>query len=176
MKAILIIIMLGICSTNNSTIYSRQFTTLDGTNIALAQYQGKKMLLVNIASASEFAAVQLPQLEQLYEQYKDSLVVIGFPSNDFGHEPMTDSTILMMLQNTYHTSFPVSVSTSIIDTTQGIHPVYEWLQNQSENGNIDIKVSSDFQKYLIDKDGNIIGVFNSGTSPLDSTLINAITQ
>lgn len=159
-----------------SSIYTRQYTDLDGTNISMAQYQGKKILLVNIASASEFAAVQLPQLEQLYQQYKDSLVVIGFPSNDFGNEPRTDAEIKLLLQNTYHIGFPVSVKTTVKDSLTTTHAIYTWLQNQSENGSINMKVKKDFQKYIVDKNGMLIGVFGAKTNPLDSAIINTITQ
>jgi len=177
MKSLVTIIIIGIGTLFTSSIYSKQFTTLQGASIMLGHYQGKKMLLVNIASASEFAATQLPQLQQLQQQYQDSLVVIAFPSNDFGHEPLTDADILLMLQHTYHATFQVSVKSNIIDSISAtIHPVYTWLQNQSENGNMNRKVSSDFEKYLIDTDGSIIGVFSSATSPLDSSVINSITQ
>jgi glutathione peroxidase len=142
----------------------------------MAQYQGKKILLVNIASGSEYAAVQLPQLQQLYQQYKDSLTVVAFPSNDFGKEPRTDAELKLLLQNTYHINFPVSVRTGVKDSTSGTHTVYKWLQNKNENGSTGMKVKTDFQKYLIDKDGTIMGVFAAKITPLDKAIINAITQ
>jgi glutathione peroxidase len=159
-----------------SSIYTKQFTVLTGTNVSMAQYQGKKILLVNIASGSEYAAVQLPQLQQLYHQYKDSLVVIGFPSNDFGKETRTDAELKLLLQNTYHITFPVSVRTGIQDSTANTHPIYKWLQNQNENGVMGMKVKTDFEKYLIDKDGTIMAVFGANTKPLDNAIKNAITQ
>ena len=69
-----------------TSIYTQHFTSLNGDEIALSQYQGKKMLLVNIASESPLAAVQIPQMEQLFQQFKDSLEVIGFFSNDFNNQ------------------------------------------------------------------------------------------
>lgn len=159
-----------------SSIYTKQFTALTGTNISMAQYQGKKILLVNIASGSEYAAVQLPQLQQLYQQYKDSLTIIAFPSNDFGKEPRTDAELKLLLQNTYHITFPVSVRTGVKDSTPNTHPIYQWLQSQNENGVMGMKLKTDFEKYLIDKDGTIIAVFGANTKPLDNAIINAITQ
>jgi glutathione peroxidase len=159
-----------------SSIYTRQYTNLEGTNVPMAQYQGKKMLLVNIASQSQYAAIQLPQLQHLYQLYKDSLVVIAFPSNDFGNEPRTNAELKLLLQNTYHIGFPVSVKTTVKDSLASVHPVYKWLQNQSENGSVNVKVKKDFQKYVVDKNGTIIGIFGSKTNPMDSAIIKTITQ
>ena len=176
MKTIAAIIMISLGGLFTSSIYTKQFTNLSGTQISMAQYQGKKMLIVNIASGSEYAAVQIPQLQQLYQQYKDSVVVIAFPSNDFGKEPRTDANLKLLLQNTYHTTFPVSLRTGVKDSTATTHAVYQWLQRQTENGSMGMKVKTDFQKYLIDKDGTIIAVFGASTKPLDNAIKNAITQ
>jgi len=176
MKLILSTAIISISGLFVSSIYTKQFTTLAGTNISLSQYQGKKMLLVNIASGSQYAALQIPQLQQLYQQYKDSLVVIAFPSNDFGKEPKNNADLKLLLQNTYHINFPVSVLTTVNDSQASTNPVYKWLQNQNENGSTGKKLTGDFQKYLIDKDGSIIGVFGATTSPTSNAVINAITQ
>ncbi|MGG9962141.1 redoxin domain-containing protein [Ferruginibacter sp. SUN106] len=176
MKILTAIAILISSSLFTTSIYIKQFTTLNGTQVSMAQYQGKKILLVNIASNSEYAATQIPQLEQLYQQYKDSVVVVAFPSNDFGNESRNDADLKLLLQDTYHTNFPVSIRTGVKDSTGNTHAIYHWLQNQSENGNMNVKVKKDFQKYLIDKDGTIIGVFSAKTNPLDNTIINAITQ
>jgi glutathione peroxidase len=142
----------------------------------MALHQGKKILIVNIASGSEYAAVQLPQLQQLHQLYKDSLSIVAFPSNDFGHEPLTDAELKLLLQETYQTSFDVSIKSGVKDSTATTHAVYQWLQRPNENGAMAIKVKNDFQKYLIDKTGSIIGVFGPKTKPLDAALIAAITQ
>ncbi len=176
MKILMTIILFTLGALLTTSIYTKQFTTLNGTQVSMAQYQGKKILLVNIASASQYAATQLPQLEQLYLQYKDSLVVLAFPSNDFGNEARSNEELKLLLQNTYHTSFPVSVLTGVKDSTGNTHSIYQWLQRVSENGNMNVQVTKDFQKYLIDKDGNVMGVFAARTNPLDNTIINAITQ
>ncbi|HMD01104.1 MAG TPA: hypothetical protein VKH37_13165, partial [Ferruginibacter sp.] len=150
MKILLIISMIVFGNTFTSSIYTKHFTSLTGNEIYLSQYQGKKMLLVNMASESEYAATQIPQLEQLYQQFHDSLVVIGFFSNDFGHEPRSNSDLRLLLQDTYHSTFPVSQKIGVKDSTGNTHELYTWLQRQSENGSIDSKVKRDFQKYLVD--------------------------
>jgi glutathione peroxidase len=176
MKKFAAIAFIGFSSVFTSSIYTKKYTTLSGTQVSMAQYQGKKILLVNIASASQYAAVQLPQLEQLYQLHKDSLVVIGFPSNDFDKEPRNNANLKLLLEKTYRISFPVSVRTGVKDNTASTHPIYKWLQDKNENGDMNMKVKKDFQKFLIDKDGTIIGIFSTKTSPLDNVIINAITQ
>jgi glutathione peroxidase len=172
----LIICMTICCGYFYTSIYSQHYTTLDGDEVYLSQYQGKKMLLVNLASESQYAAVQIPQLEQLYQLYKDSLVVIGFPSNDFGNEPRSNADIRLLMQNTYNSTFPISAKIGVKDSLITLHPLYRWLQHENENGTLNVKVRKDFQKYLVDSDGKIIGVFSAKVDPLDSTIINAITQ
>jgi glutathione peroxidase len=140
----------------------------------MSQYQGKKILLVNIASESPEAAVQIPQLEQLYQQYKDSLVVIGFPSNDFGNEPRTNEELKMLMQLTYHAAFPMAARMGVKDSTGNTHPLYSWLQHKSANGVMDVHISKDFQKILIDNNGSVIGFFGSRVLPMSNTIQNAI--
>ena len=176
MKAFITIAILSITSVFVSSIYAKKFTTLNGTEVAMNQYQGKKILLVNIASGSEYFAIQLPQLQQLYQMYKDSLVVIAFPSNDFGREQRNNDELQQLLKNTYHISFPVSVLTSVKDAAPNTHAVYKWLQNKNENGEIKGKIKKDFQKFLLDKTGNIMGIFSAETQPLDKVVTDAITQ
>jgi glutathione peroxidase len=176
MKVLITIAAISIGSFFISSIYTKQFTTLGGTQISIAQYQGKKLLIVNIASSSEYAAVQLPQLQQFYQLHKDSVVVLAFPSNDFGKEPKTDADLKQLLQNTYRITFPVALRTGVKDSTASTHALYKWLQNQSENGTMSMKVKTDFVKYLVNKDGTIMGVFGAKTKPLDNAIINAITQ
>lgn len=159
-----------------TSIYTQHFTALNGGEINLSAYQGKKMLLVNMASESPNAAVQIPQMEQLYQQYKDSLVVIGFFSNDFNNEPREDNVLRLLMADTYHTTFPASVRIGVKDSTGWTHPLYTWLQHKTQNGMMDVKISKDFQKFLVDKDGTMIAVFGSKINPMDAKITNAITQ
>ena len=175
--ALVSIIMLSFKQHLTTSIYNFHFKSLSNDSmISMSQYQGKKMLLVNMASESPFAAVQIPQLEQLYQQYKDSLVVIGFFSNDFSNEPREDNVLRLLMTNTYHSTFPASVRISVKDSTGTTDALYNWLQHKSENGMMDVKVKRDFQKYLVEKDGTLVGVFSGKVNPMDPQIINAITQ
>lgn len=174
MKTLIITALISISSLFATSIYSIHYQDAGGNTISMSQYQGKKILIVNIASESPEAAVQLPQLEQLYQQYKDSLVVIGFPSNDFGNEPRSTEEIRLLMQNTYQAVFPVAARTGVKDSTGNTHPLYQWLQHKTENGSMDVHISKDFQKILIDKDGSVIAFFGSRILPMSTAVRNAI--
>jgi glutathione peroxidase len=97
----LVIATLIIFQTN---IYSLRFSSIDGTQISMNSFQGKKILLVNIATESKRVG-QLGELQQLQQQFGDSLVIIAFPSNSFSKETKTNAEIKQLCENTFHTSF-----------------------------------------------------------------------
>lgn len=160
-------------ATYLTSVYSFQVTDIDNNTINLSNYQGKKILFVNIATGSSQVS-QLGQLQQLNQIYGDSLVIIGFPSNSFGHEPRTNIEIKEFCQSQYNISFLLAAKSSV--NGGAIQPVYNWLTRQSENGTVNNDVLNDYQKFLVDKDGTLIGVFSSQVLPMDSTLQNAITN
>jgi glutathione peroxidase len=163
-------ILLALVLTN-SDIYNYTLPKSGGGTINLAAYQGKKILIVNTALNSKYT-YQLMGLEQLYQTYKDSLVVIAVPSNSFGHEPNDDSTISAQLQGLFNISFPISAKIEV--TGSGADSLYLWLTEKNQNGAMDNGTTDDFTKYLIDETGHLIGLFNSSVEPLDSELQNAI--
>ena len=154
------------------SIYSLNIKTLDGDTISLGQYKGKKILLVNIATHSPYAGIQLSELEKFYQNHKDSIVVIGFPSNSFGNEPSTNQELQATLKETYHCSFPIVEKADV--TGSNAHAVYQWLQSAKQNGITDAAIKDDFQKFLIGKDGTLAGLFSSKTSVLGKTVETAI--
>jgi glutathione peroxidase len=156
-----------------ASIYNFQINDVDNIAINLSDFQGKKILFVNIATGSTNAG-QLGELQELQQKYSDSLVIIGFPSNSFGHEPKTNSEIKQFCQVQYLTSFRLAAKGSVRGTD--IQPIYNWLTHQSENGVLNNDVVADFQKFLVDRNGLLIGVFGPGVSPMDSTIQNAITN
>lgn len=143
-------------------IYTLQFTDIDGNTISMSQFQGKKILLVNIATGSSRVG-QLAQLQQLHEQHGDSLVVIGFPSNSFGHEARNNAGIKQFCTTNYSTGFLLAQKISV--NGESIHPVYNWLTKLSENGMIDQIVGNDFQKFLVDETGKLVGAFAPSVNP-----------
>lgn len=153
------------------SIYTYQFTDAEGTVVNMNTFQGKKILLVNIATGSGRIS-QLAGLQQLHQQYGDSLVIIAFPSNSFGKEQREDAAIKEFCQANYGVSFRIASKKPV--TGAQIQPIYNWLNQAGENGVMNGAVIGDFQKFLISAEGQIIGVFAPAVSPLDTQLINAI--
>ncbi len=157
-------------STSISTL---SIHDIDGNTVSINNYQGKALLLVNIATGSPRVS-QLGGLQQLKQQYGDSLVIIGFPSNSFGNEPLANAAIKQFCQTNYGVNFLLAEKADVKGPS--IQPLYTWLTTQSENGMMTTEVKGDFQKYLIDKDGKLVGVFSGAISPTDNqitTVINA---
>lgn len=156
----------------NTSIYSYTITNVDGSEVSLNTFQNKKILFVNIATGSALAS-QLSQLQQLQQQYADSLIVIGFPSNSFGNESRSNAQIKEFCQSQYGVNFLLATKGAV--KGGNIQPVYQWLTKQTENGQLNTEVKSDFQKYVVDRNGELIGVFKGSVSPLDNQIISVIT-
>lgn len=174
MKILIASLLLLFAAPQSSSIYSLGYTDVSGNTVSMSQYQGKWILLVNGGTEAPEAAVQIAQLEQFYQLHRDSVVVVLFPSNDFGNEPRSGEDIRLLMQRTYHTSFPVAAVSTIKNDAAGQHPVYNWAQHKTANGIMDIQISKDFQKILVDKQGNITGFFGSKLSPLAPAILQAM--
>ncbi len=164
-------LLLSIVSFFYTSIYSLQFQNSSGATINVSSFQGKKILLVNIASGSSRVG-QLDGLRQLQQQHGDSLVIIAFPSNSFGNEPRTDAEIAQFCQSTYNSNFIIAAKGSVQGA--GIQSIYHWLANQTENGDTNLAINADFQKVLIAKDGSIQAVFSPKVLPMDADITEAI--
>lgn len=150
------------------TIHGFSITTLDGETLDLATYKGKKILIVNTASKCGYTP-QYEALETLYEQYKDRLVVIGFPANNFmNQEPGSNSEIAEFCQKNYGVSFPMSEKISV--KGKDMAPIYKWLTDANYNGVKNSKVGWNFNKFLIDEDGKLLAHFGSSVKPLSSEI------
>jgi glutathione peroxidase len=165
-------ILLKIASVLLINFHSLSFQNVDGNTVNMSSYQGKKVLLVNMATGSNKVS-QLAGLQQLQQQYGDSLMVIVFPSNSFGHESRSNSEIKQFCQTNYNSTFIIAEKSAV--TGSGNHPVFSWLADKMKNGEMDAVTGGDFQKFLVDKDGMLIGVFSPKVSPTDSEIIEAIT-
>jgi glutathione peroxidase len=146
---------------------------LSGKEFAFDQLKGKKVLVVNTASKCGFTP-QYAKLQELYDQYKDKgLVIIGFPANNFAkQEPGTNDEIQEFCSINYGVTFPMMSKVSV--KGDDIHPVYRWLTKKVENGKSDSKVRWNFQKYLIDENGELLAHFSSKTKPFDSKILELL--
>jgi len=145
----------------------------DGTEIPLDSFKGKKIMIVNTASDCGFTG-QYDQLEQLYQKHKDRLIIIGFPSNEFGsQEKGNDESIASFCKINYGVSFPMATKGEVLknDTQQD---VYKWLTNGKLNGWNNQVPTWNFCKYLINEDGVLVDFFNSGIDPLGKEVEDAL--
>lgn len=166
-------LIFGVISLWLTDFYTLQITDVDGNSVNMSSYQNKKILLVNIGTGSPRVS-QLAGLQQLQQTYGDSLVIIAFPSNSFANETRTNAEIKQFCQNNYNVTFKIAAKNPVSGT--GIQPIYNWLALVSENGVMNGAVGRDFQKFLIGKDGSLMGVFAPSVDPMDAQLINAITD
>jgi glutathione peroxidase len=151
------------------------FTMKDitGKPVELSQYQGKVVLLVNVASKCGYTP-QYEGLEKLYEKYgKDGLVVIGIPANEFGRqEPGSDAEIKEFCSATYHVSFPM-MSKVVVKGT-GISPLYKFLTSGETDPKFAGDVKWNFEKFLISRSGEVVGRYRSAVKPDAPELVKAI--
>jgi glutathione peroxidase len=166
-------ILIKIISAFLINFYSLSFVDINGTTINMSSYQGKKVLICNMATGSN-KVNQLIGLQQLKQQFGDSLVVILFPSNSFGKESRTDAQIKQFVQSNIGTSLVIASKTNITGTTS--NTIFTWLASKMQNGEVDGIAGGDFQKYLIGKTGNIIGVYSPKIKPTDPSIITTITS
>lgn len=146
-----------------------------GDTISLSDYAGKRLLVVNTASfcGYTYQFTKLRQLDSMYQSY--NFRVIGFPSNDFGgQDPYADSTIFSFCLNEYAIEFPMMSRISI--RTGDTSVVYKWLQRKSRNGVANAQVAWNFNKFLIDENGNWVRHFPSPTQPNDTAITNWIKR
>jgi glutathione peroxidase len=150
-------------------VYDFKVPALDGGTIDLSKYKGKKLLIVNTASKCGYTP-QYADLEKLYEKYKDKLVIVGFPANNFGQqEPGTNSEIKEFCTKNYGVSFPMAEKVDVIgDNT---HPLFKYLTEEAKKlGVQDPVIKWNFTKFLIDENGKLIAVFPSKVTPMSDDI------
>jgi glutathione peroxidase len=154
-------------------VFAFTMRDIDGKEVSLASYQGKVLLLVNVASKCGYTP-QYKDLEALYRKYKDQgLVILGFPANNFlGQEPGTDADIKTFCTTTYGVTFPMFSKISVKGADQ--HPLYRYLTSDSTNPDFAGQVKWNFTKYLVNRTGNIVGKFGSSVKPMSEELVGAI--
>ncbi|WP_339883017.1 glutathione peroxidase [Polaribacter vadi] len=151
-----------------TNIYDIKINSLQGKPIDLSTYKNKFLLFVNVASKCGFTP-QYKDLEELHKTYKDNLVVIGVPCNQFGsQEPGNSDEIQEFCEVNYGVSFLITEKVDVKGTSQ--HPLFSWLTNKDYNGTKNSSVKWNFQKYLVDKDGKLIDYYFSITKPLSSKI------
>jgi len=158
--------------TKPMPIYDITINDIEGKQINLNDFKGKYVLFVNVASNCGFTR-QYKDLQTLYDKYKDELVVVGVPCNQFGgQEPGDEEQISIFCSEKYNVTFPMTEKIAVRGSDQ--HPLYKWLTSKDLNGRKNSSVKWNFQKYLVDKDGNLIDYWYSLTNPTSSKITNYI--
>ncbi|HAB28731.1 MAG: glutathione peroxidase [Xanthomarina sp.] len=174
----IVLIMISLIFFNNlktnksmqasASLYDISINSLTGEPIDLSSFKGKKILIVNTASECGFTG-QYEGLQELYNTYKDKLVVIGVPCNQFGgQEPGTASEIQSFCKQNYGVTFLMTEKVDVKGGNQ--HPLYKWLTSKELNGVSSSSVKWNFQKYLINEKGNLIDYYYSITSPTSTKI------
>jgi glutathione peroxidase len=145
------------------SIHSFKVKSIEGKDLDLSKFKGKKILIVNTASKCGYTP-QYEALEKVYEQYKDKLVIIGFPCNQFGgQEPGTETDIQEFCKARYGVTFPLTAKIDV--KGDNIAPIYKWLCSKTENGVLDATITWNFNKFLLDENGKMIAYFPSKVTP-----------
>src|SRR5574339_324939 len=183
MKILCLAIILAV-TLEGPAIYDFKVPGLDGGTIDFSKYQGKKILIVNTASKCGNTP-QYADLEKLYEKYKNKLVIVGFPANNFGEqEPGSNTEIKEFCKKNYGVTFPMAEKVSV--RGDDIAPIYKWLVDQSkelakkETGTtskdlvwkryLQDPVNWNFTKFLINEKGNLVAVFHNKVSPMSEEI------
>ena len=160
-------------SQEMENIYQFKVKNLAGEDFDFASLKGKKIMIVNTASKCGLTP-QYKDLQKLYETYKDdNFVIVGFPANNFlKQEPGTNEEIAEFCQLNYGVTFPMMEKISV--KGKEMHPIYKFLTEKAKNGLEDSKVKWNFQKYLIDENGNLAKIIAPKTLPTDASIIDWI--
>jgi len=150
-------------------IHPFEMDRIDGGKIRFSDLKGKKIMVVNVASECGYTP-QYQQLEELYREFREKLVVVGVPSNDFGgQEPGSNEKIAAFCQTKFGVTFPMAAKVRV----QGpdAHPLYQWLTRKSDNGVSDHEVLWNFNKFLLNEEGHLLQWLPSSVSPLDESIL-----
>lgn len=146
--------------------------SIDGKEIDYSQFKGKWVLIVNVASECGYTP-QYKELQSLYETYKDKIIILGFPANNFGgQEPGTNEEIKKFCTSEYNVTFPMFEKISVLGDE--MHPLYKWLTNKDLNGWNDQLPKWNFNKYLLDENGNLIKYYSSAVKPMSDDIVTMI--
>jgi glutathione peroxidase len=148
-----------------TVLHDFKATTIDGSEVSLAQYAGDVVLVVNTASACGYTP-QFAGLEQLYETYRaQGLTVLGFPCNQFGgQDPGSDEEIGAFCQKNYGVTFPMFSKVDVNGDLE--HPLFTWLKSE-KGGLLGKNIKWNFTKFLVGRDGVVIERYAPGTEPAD---------
>ena len=157
----------------NPSIYDYSFKSLDGKDVKMSSFKGKKILIVNTASKCGFTK-QYKDLQALYSEYGNDLVIIGFPANNFGNqEPGTNGDIQEFCEQNYGVEFLMAEKVEV--KGDQIDPLFKYLTSQ-DNPDFKGDIKWNFEKFLIDENGELIHRYRSAVNPLADEIVNWVKK
>lgn len=158
-----------------SSVLDFTLNSIDGKPAPLAEYRGKVILFVNVASQCGYTP-QYAGLEKIYEKYKDrGFVILGFPANNFGgQEPGTNEEIKTFCSTKYQVKFPMYAKVSVVGSDAT--PLYQFLTDKKRNPTMGGEIQWNFTKFLVDRNGNVIARFEPDVEPESSGMNSAIEK
>jgi glutathione peroxidase len=173
MKFLATLFFVAIATLSNAqSIHSFKVNGIDGKQIDFASFKGKMILIVNTASKCGYTP-QYEGLEKVYEQYKDKLVIVGFPCNQFGgQEPGTNEEIVSFCKKNYGVTFQLADKIDVKGA--GIAPIYQWLTQKAKNGVLDANIGWNFNKFLLDENGKVVAYFPSNVKPDSEDILSRL--
>ena len=146
--------------------------SIDGAEYDYTMLKGKKVLIVNTASECGYTP-QYEDLEKLYQAYKDKLVILGFPANNFGgQEPGSNEEIKEFCKSKYSVTFPMFEKISVAGDDMA--QIYKWLTSKDLNGWNDQQPKWNFNKYLLDEEGNLVKYYSSAVKPMSDEIVSML--
>lgn len=157
------------------SLYDLTIELNNGQQLKLDAARGKKLLLVNTASNCGYTP-QYDDLQKLYEQYQDKLMIIGFPANDFGQqEKGSDKDIAEFCRVNFGVTFPLAKKSTVVKG-KNQHPVFQWLTQKEKNGWNTEEPTWNFSKYLINEEGTLTHYFEPAVSPTSGQVTREIEK
>ncbi|HEX8426644.1 glutathione peroxidase [Hymenobacter sp.] len=156
-----------------ATVYDFTVKSIDGKDVKLSQYKGKKLLIVNTASKCGYTP-QYKELEELSKKYAGKVMVLGFPSDSFKQELSSDAEVASFCEKNYGVTFPL-FSTVAVKGDEAT-PLYKFLADKTKNGTVGDAPNWNFCKYLVDEQGHVVAFYPSKVKPMSEELVAAILK
>ncbi|MBL7756923.1 MAG: glutathione peroxidase [Chitinophagaceae bacterium] len=169
MKTLFVTLLFSLFVSTDGSIYTFKVPGLEGGTIDFAKFKGKKILVVNTASKCGLTP-QYEELEKLFKEHSDKLVIVGFPANNFAQqEPGSNTEIAEFCKKNYGVSFPMAEKVSV--KGEDIAPIFKYLVDEAAKKGIKDPISWNFTKFLLNEKGELITVFSPKTKPLSEEVL-----
>ena len=160
-------------TANSASVYDFTVKSIDGKEVKLSKYKGKKLLIVNTASKCGYTP-QYKELEELSKKYGNKVTVLGFPSNSFNQELASNVEVASFCEKNYGVTFPLFETVAVKGAAAV--PLYKYLADKTKNGIVSNEPTWNFCKYLVNEKGQVVKFYGSGVTPLSPELVADISK